>query len=134
MKNRRAYLLVVIAVLGAVVGGLSFKVRGSGNQSRSPKSESPVKTTVLNSSSKSKASTSTSAARNDALRNDLSWTFGGKQQRGWYLYDLLLSETLKTNDEPHSDDFADAVTKWQKRRGLSASGVLDQNSWMAMVS
>ncbi|HEX5964524.1 MAG TPA: D-alanyl-D-alanine carboxypeptidase family protein, partial [Pyrinomonadaceae bacterium] len=60
--------------------------------------------------------------------------FGGKQQRGWYLYDELLSETLATKDAPTTDDFAEAVTKWQKRRGLSASGMLDQSSWMAMVS
>ena len=131
MKNRRVHLLVIIAVLGAVVGFVSFAARGSGGQSAGRKSEPPVKATVLTKSTKS---SSAAAARNDVLKNELSWTFGGKQQRGWYLYELLLSETLNTNEDAVGDDFASAVTKWQKRRGLGANGVLDEASWMAMVS
>ena len=94
-----------------------------------------MKATVLTTSSAAKSrSSSTAAVRNDVLKNELSWTFGGKQQRGWYLYELLLSETLKTNEDAAGDDFAAAVSKWQKRRGLGASGMLDEDSWMAMVS
>lgn len=109
MKNRRVHL-VIIAVLGVVVG-----FGQSGGQSNSTKSSSAA------------------AARNDILKNELSWTFGGKQQRGWYLYELLLSETLNTNNAA-GDDFATAVSKWQKRRGVGADGILDEDSWMAMVS
>src|SRR5258707_1262048 len=29
------------------------------------------------------------AARNSVLRTELNWTFGGKQQHGWYLYTPL---------------------------------------------
>jgi len=122
MKNRKIHLLVIIAVLGAVVGF---------GQSGGRKSEPPVKATVLTSATKS---SSAAAARNNVLKNELIWTFGGKQQRGWYLYELLLSETLNTNEDAEGDDFAAAVTKWQKRRGLGASGMLDEASWMAMVS
>ena len=138
MKNGRVHLLVFIVAFAAAAAVVTFAARGSHGQSRTSKSSPPprVKTTVSTRPSKeSPASTATAAAaRNQVLRDELTWTFGGKQQRGWYLYDTLLAETLNTNDSPVSADFADAVTKWQKRRGLSATGVFDENSWMGMVS
>jgi uncharacterized protein YcbK (DUF882 family) len=135
MKNRKVHLLVIIVVLAAVASAVAFAPRGSQGQSRTKRTAAPIKPTVASTSaSKAVSSFAAAAAQNSVLRNELSWTFGGKQQRGWYLYDHLLSETLSTNDAAVSDDFAAAVAKWQKRRGLSANGMLDQNSWMAMVS
>ncbi|HEU4432181.1 MAG TPA: D-alanyl-D-alanine carboxypeptidase family protein [Pyrinomonadaceae bacterium] len=95
-----------------------------------------MKPTISTSTTKPKAASATSAAaaQNQVLRNELSWTFGGKQQRGWYLYDELLAKTLDTKDEPVTSNFAEAVSKWQKKRGLGTSGIFDENSWMAMVS
>lgn len=136
MKNRKVHLLVILGVVAVVASVVGLTARGSGNQSRSTASKPTVKSTILSVPKPTSATTATSfvAAQNQIFRNELTWTFGGKQQRGWYLYDALLAETLDTNDDPVSDDFAQAITKWQKRRGLSASGMLDQNSWMAMVS
>lgn len=136
MKNRKVHLLVIIAALAVVVGFVSFGAQGSGSQSpaRARKKEAPVKATIRTSAAKTSSTTSAAAMRNVTLRDELSWTFGGKQQRGWYLYDSLLAETLNTNDGSVSDDFAAAVERWQRRRGLSANGVLDESSWMAMVS
>jgi len=137
MKNRKVHLLVIIAMVAAVASVVGFTARGSGSQSPPATSKPQIKTTLSTSVTKAKSpatKTSAAAAQNQILRNELTWTFGGKQQRGWYLYDALLVETLDTDDDPLSDDFAEAVTKWQKRRGLSASGMLDQNAWMAMVS
>lgn len=135
MKNRKVHLLGIIVVLAAVASVVAFAPRGSHGQSRTKRTAAPIKPTVASTSaSKAVSSFAAAAAQNSVLRNELSWTFGGKQQRGWYLYDHLLSETLSTNDAAVSDDFAAAVAKWQKRRGLSANGTLDQNSWMAMVS
>lgn len=135
MKNRKVHLLVIIVVFAAVASVVAFAPRGSHGQSRTKRTAAPIKPTVASTSaSKAVSSFAAAAAQNSVLRNELSWTFGGKQQRGWYLYDHLLSETLSTNDAAVSDDFAAAVAKWQKRRGLSANGTLDQNSWMAMVS
>ena len=137
MKNLKVHLLVIIAALAVVVG---FVVaRGSGGQSPAPakKNGTPVKATALTKTAVAKPkaiTTSAAATRNLTFRNDLNWTFGGKQQRGWYLYDLLLAETLNTDEDSISDDFAGAVEQWQKRRGLSPNGVLDETSWMAMVS
>ena len=137
MKNRKVHLLVIIGLIATVASVVGFTARGSGNQSRSTTSKPTIKTAVSTNVPKPKSATtatSAAAAQNQIFRNELTWTFGGKQQRGWYLYDALLAETLDTNDDPISDDFAQAVTKWQKRRGLGASGMLDQNAWMAMVS
>jgi hypothetical protein len=138
MKNRKVHLLVIIVAFVAVAAVVTFTARGSRGQSRTSKDSPPppVKSTISTRPSKAPASSTATAAsaRNQVLRDELTWTFGGKQQRGWYLYDTLLAETLKTNDAPVSADFADAVTKWQKRRGLSATGVFDESSWMGMVS
>jgi uncharacterized protein YcbK (DUF882 family) len=60
--------------------------------------------------------------------------FGGKQQRGWYLYDQLIGKTLNTEYHAVTDDFAAALAAWQKRMGLSSNGVLDENSLMRMIS
>jgi D-alanyl-D-alanine carboxypeptidase len=133
MKNRRVHILVIIAALAAVVAGVSFAATGSRGQSRKPKSESPVKLTSSTSTKTSTAFTE-AAARNVSLKNEVSWIFGGKQQRGWYLYDLLIGKTLKTQDDTVTDDFAAALAAWQKKKGLSANGVLDQSSLMALVS
>ena len=102
----------------------------------SAQSPRPVrKTSAVNTSSTASSSAFTAAATtNVTLRNDLTWTFGGKQQRGWYLYDLLIGKTLNTKHDPITTDFAASVASWQKRRGIRADGILDQEALMAMVS
>jgi len=140
MKNSRFHTLVIVAALAVFVTLLAFTVRSSPTQSPNSKSRSPVKATVLTTErsnvprSKTAPVFSAAAAENSLLRDEVNWTFGGKQQRGWYLYDLLLGQTLDTESDPVTDDFAVALSKWQKKRGLSSTGVLDQRSLMAMVS
>jgi uncharacterized protein YcbK (DUF882 family) len=93
------------------------------------------KTAAVRPSSTSSASSfATAATTNVTLRNELAWTFGGKEQRGWYLYDLLIGKTLKSRNDPTTSDFAASIASWQKRRGIRADGVLDQDALMAMVS
>jgi uncharacterized protein YcbK (DUF882 family) len=131
MKN-----IVIISLLVLVAGVVPFAARG-GSQSRS-KSTAPVKPTPavrVTKTSAPKTSAFTAAATENAnLRNELTWTFGGKQQRGWYLYDLLIGETLDQHDASATIDFAESLAKWQKKRGLTADGVLDEDALMAMVS
>jgi uncharacterized protein YcbK (DUF882 family) len=139
MKNRRVQFLAIIVAL--VVSGalLSFGSLSSRGQSKNPKRDSPVKPTVLVTENTTAAGTKSSfpfaaaAAQNAILKNELPWTFGGKQQRGWHLYDLLIRQTLNTPSDPSTADFAAALASWQKKMGLSPSGVLDENSLMAMV-
>jgi len=80
------------------------------------------------------SSFATAAASNVTLRNELAWTFGGKQQRGWYLYDFLIGRTLNTQHDATSSDFAAALATWKRKRGLPADGVLDETALMAMIS
>lgn len=139
MKNLRFHIVLFVAALVAGVTMVSLTARSSQGQSSSTKSKSPVKPTVLITDTKSSSASAssafaTAADQNATLKNDLQWTFGGKQQRGWYLYDLLIKRTLDTQKDSSTPDFAAAVAAWQKRAGLIPSGILDENSLMAMVS
>jgi LAS superfamily LD-carboxypeptidase LdcB len=59
--------------------------------------------------------------------------FGGKQQRGWYLYKPLISALVGTNQPADTNEFAAAISRWQARQRLSPTGVLDEESIYAMV-
>jgi len=74
------------------------------------------------------------ASRNSVLRTELSWTFGGKQQHGWYLYTPLINQLLDSEYDTGSDNFASALSRWQKKSGLTPTGVLDEEALYAMVS
>ena len=74
------------------------------------------------------------AARNMMLRYELSWAFGGKQQRGWHLYTPLISRMLELDAAGAGEDFAAALSRWQKGAGLAPSGVLDGETLYRMVS
>ena len=139
MKDLRFHIVLFVAAIVVGVTMVSFTARSSQGPSSSTKSKSPVKPTVLITDTKpSSASASsafaTAADQNATLKNELQWTFGGKQQRGWYLYDLLIKRTLDTQKDSSTPDFAAAVAAWQKRAGLIPSGILDEDSLMAMVS
>lgn len=112
--------------IGVIVTALAVAA-----SAQSPRPNRPAKKTAAVAAISSPAAAATT---NATLRNDLGWTFGGKQQRGWYLYDLLIGETINTNDASSTRDFASAVASWQKKRGITPDGVLDQDAWMAMVS
>jgi D-alanyl-D-alanine carboxypeptidase len=74
------------------------------------------------------------ASRNSVLRTELNWTFGGKQQHGWYLYTPLINQLLDGQYDTGSDHFASALSRWQKKSGLTPSGVLDEEALYKMVS
>jgi LAS superfamily LD-carboxypeptidase LdcB len=122
-----------------------FEARPGRGQSQSPPkpsgvdTESKVKPTVLTpdprgASTRDEAALTASAARNTAFRNELAWTFGGKQQSGWYLYTALIGRTLPTDETSDSKEFASAVARWQDKSALNPTGVLDEDSFMAMVA
>lgn len=116
MKTLKLQIAVIVTALAVAV---------------SAQSPRPVKKT---SSVNTSSAFAEAATTNVTLRNDLTWTFGGKQQRGWYLYDLLIGKTLNTKYDPITSDFAASIASWQKRRGIRADGILDEDALMAMVS
>jgi D-alanyl-D-alanine carboxypeptidase len=73
------------------------------------------------------------AKQNLILRDGMDWVFGGKQQRGWSLYEPLIARTLAAQQGADSNDFASAVSRWQVSSGLASNGVLDRDSWMKMI-
>jgi LAS superfamily LD-carboxypeptidase LdcB len=64
----------------------------------------------------------------------MSWAFGGKQQRGWYLYVPLISREIETEKDASSSDFASALSRRQKEWGLAPSGVLDEETLSRFVT
>ena len=121
MRNLKLHIGVIVTALAVAV---------SAQSPRPVRKTSAVRTV----SSATTSAFATAATTNVTLRNDLTWTFGGKQQRGWYLYDLLIGKTLNTKHDPLTNDFAASISSWQKRRGIRADGILDQDALMAMVS
>jgi len=121
MKNLKLQIAVIVTALAVAV---------------SAQSPRPVrKTSAVNTTSVATSSAfATAATTNVTLRDDLAWIFGGKQQHGWYLYDLLIGKTINTKHDPITSDFAASIASWQKRRGIRANGILDEDALMAMVS
>jgi LAS superfamily LD-carboxypeptidase LdcB len=73
------------------------------------------------------------AKRNVLLRTSLTWTFGGKPQRGWYLYTPLIKQLIKTNQNSPRLQFARAVARWQASSALEPNGVIDEETLYAMI-
>ena len=73
------------------------------------------------------------ARQNATLRHQIDWVFGGKRQRGWWLYQSLIAQTVGAEAGAESGDFAAAISRWQQGVGLQPSGVLDRATWMKMV-
>ena len=132
----RFHVVAILCVLAVAAAVVAFAARSSRGQSSRPNRNASVKPTVrITDSGGTKASAFTAAAsQNAVLRNELDWAFGGKQQRGWYLYDLLISKTLSTDDDAVTADFAEEVAAWKKKRGMRADGVLDEAALTALVS
>ena len=145
MKHLRGHIVLIIIVFAASSVVFLFDARYTGAQSRrtskpgrSGDSATKVKPTGLpregSAENVSGSSSSSVVAHNAQLQRELIWTFGGKQQRGWYLYSTLIGRLLDTELDPTTEGFAAALTHWQKHSGLAQTGVLDEVSLNAMVS
>ncbi len=144
LRFRIVHVFAVIGVVAIIASLATLSGRGQSpagkTEQQNPKTESLVKPTVLitertaaNPSAVTIAPFAEAAAQNSLLRNELIWEFGRKGQRGWHLYDLLIGMTLNISHAASTGDFASAIAGWQQQKGLSANGVLDENSWMALV-
>ncbi|HEX6648982.1 MAG TPA: hypothetical protein VF075_05570, partial [Pyrinomonadaceae bacterium] len=130
MKNRRVHLLLTVVVLGGVATFVSFAALTSRGQSSRSASNTPKRTAPsrADKSDSVPAVFTEAAMQNVVLRQEVTWTFGGKQQRGWYLYDLLIGKTLDTQHETVTNAFAAELAHWQKKKGLRADGFLNEDS------
>jgi LAS superfamily LD-carboxypeptidase LdcB len=73
------------------------------------------------------------ARRNAVLSNELAWTFGSKQQRGWSIYTPLIKKLINTKNDSSSPEFAQALGHWQAKSGLTPNGVLNDETLYAMI-
>ena len=73
------------------------------------------------------------AKRNALLSASLIWTFGSKQQQGWYLYTPLIKQLVGTKQDSTTIEFARAVARWQAKSALKPSGVIDEETLYAMI-
>lgn len=71
--------------------------------------------------------------QNSQLKNTLKWTFGSKAQTGWYLYVPLIQRLISTKAAPETEEFANALAKWQHKSNLEANGILNESTILKMV-
>jgi hypothetical protein len=155
MKQKKTHLVVSSVALVALAALVIFVARTGYGQAQAEAQASGVQplalmpekraaseaapadaskpTAVLVTDEKGASLFAAAAARNTLLKYELSWAFGGKQQRGWYLYTPLISRMLETSGEAAGDNFAAALSRWQKGSGLQPSGVLDGDTLYRMV-
>ncbi|HEY7545839.1 MAG TPA: D-alanyl-D-alanine carboxypeptidase family protein [Blastocatellia bacterium] len=122
---KRALIILFITVVSVV----TVKTAGQSNQKKKYSGTKPI----VRLSAPDRVSPE-AATKNSQLQTDLEWGFGGKTERGWYLYLPLISNLIGANEDPASRDFARALARWQADRNLEPSGVLDTESWKGMVS
>jgi D-alanyl-D-alanine carboxypeptidase len=91
-------------------------------------------TTSLSQSSRTDNSARQAALTNAGLSTNLNWTFGGKPQRGWYLYLTLIKQLINVKKDFNSVQFSAAVAHWQAKAGLQPSGILDEQTLYSMIA
>jgi len=143
MKRLIVNIAAIFFVLPALLAGAFFL--NSIGHGQSPEPSTPLKTeprrlvkpTILIIDRVGKPNTDeailSAAAANLALSSEAVWTFGAKEQHGWYLYAPLIGRLLGTEDGPATKGFALALARWQQTAGLNPTGVLDEDSLNAMV-
>jgi zinc D-Ala-D-Ala carboxypeptidase len=143
MKRLTITIATILIVLPALLAGAFFLT--STGHGQSPETSKPlptepkrlVKPTILIIDRGGKPTSNeailSAAAANLVLSNEAVWTFGAKEQHGWYLYAPLISRLLGTDEGPAAKGFAIALARWQQVAGLNPTGVLDEDSLNAMV-
>jgi len=71
---------------------------------------------------------------NIQLQTGLSWSFGGRLQRGWGLYTPLISHLIGAGADATTGEFAMRLSLWQKENNLAPTGLLDAETWAQMVA
>jgi hypothetical protein len=135
MKKR---FIIFHAVPAALFVGivLSFFIgRGSVNAQMIVKtvSSQPVKTAASIETSALYSRFAMAASENASSRTSLNWKFGSKVQSGWEIYEPLIADTVGTEADAGTAEFAAALSKWQSTRGLTAMGIVDEDTLYAFT-
>ena len=150
-KSRPVRVLLLLTVVLVVVG---LNVRGAGSRSqKKPARTSPgeraqtgAESGLVRLSAPAKpapgagfkggnpAAFESASGSNVQLGTSLEWNFGGKAQRGWNLYTLLIGDLIGSRTDASSNEFAMRLYGWQRDNGIEPTGVLDGETWSQMVS
>jgi hypothetical protein len=74
------------------------------------------------------------ASENAQLRSTLKWDFGGKTQTGWDIYSALIAQTIGADGESDSPAFAQALSAWQGKAGITPTGTIDSDTLRALIA
>jgi zinc D-Ala-D-Ala carboxypeptidase len=72
-------------------------------------------------------------SENLRLRTDLTWTFGGKTQSGWAIYEPLIADTVGSKSDATTPAFASSLASWQSAHGVMATGIIDETTLAALM-
>jgi len=140
MKHLKKHSAVVVIALATSLAVVSLAAGIGRSQSKSKSSDGVAVKRVLKPSADSRNKETAAhsffreaATRNAQLSSELNWTFGGKQQRGWYLYTPLIKQLIHTKNDAASEKFSLALSRWQAKSGLKPSGALDEETLYAMI-
>jgi hypothetical protein len=97
------------------------------------KFERPRAAIVRKTISNAPAVSALATAENIRLKDSAVWAFGGKGQRGWYLYISLIQETIETDADAATIEFARAVAAWQNTSGIAPTGIIDEDTLYQMI-
>jgi zinc D-Ala-D-Ala carboxypeptidase len=134
-------LLVVVLKSNGAGGSQTRKERSPANESA--QSENTGNVVRLSAEAKPTPATGvkgpgnaafeTAVLSNTQLRNSLEWNFGGKVQRGWSLYTILIGDLIGAPQGGTPQEFAGQLSQWQRTVGLEPTGVLDRDTWSQMI-
>ena len=72
------------------------------------------------------------AFENASSLHDLDWAPFRRPERGWNIYAELIAAEIGTRCGPTTPGFASALARWQKARGLEATGQVDAATFAFM--
>jgi LAS superfamily LD-carboxypeptidase LdcB len=102
------------------------------NVSQIEKTERP-RVVIRKTAASAPAIPATATAENVRLKDSMAWAFGGKAQRGWSLYVPLIRQTIETDGDAETTEFARAVAVWQSKSGIAPTGIIDEDTLYQMI-
>jgi zinc D-Ala-D-Ala carboxypeptidase len=63
---------------------------------------------------------------------DPTWAPFGRPETGWSVYAVRAAHEIKTRCAPKSPGFAARLARWQQRRALPSTGLMDKPTFLAM--
>ena len=148
LRESREKIYLLLFALGAIFCTVILAVRFvklnayGQNSSELPAANAPVAKTpqiereriVVNKTvSAAPVISATATAKNAEFKRTLEWNFGAKRQRGWSLYIALIGQTINTEADSETPEFARTVTVWQQKFGLSPTGTIDRGTLYRMI-